>query len=77
MPRATDALLTCRFMSAVTDDVSGDGSGFCAFELVKCRGCANERAPLYVSNQVADPMTTVFVSLSLGTLQPAAQIQLA
>lgn len=73
MPTATDALLTCRFMNVVgADDAPSTDSGFCAFELVQCRGCANERAPLYISNRVDDPMTsTVFISWSLGPLRPA------
>lgn len=74
MPRATNALLTCRFMSAAeTYDLSGTDSGFCAFDLLQCRGCAHESAPVYVSHQVDDPMTsTIFISWSLGTLQPAS-----
>ena len=73
MPRAIDALQTCRFIHDVkTDSESCNDSGFCSFELLQCSGCVNESAPVYVSNRVDDPMTSaIFISWSFGPLQPA------
>ncbi len=73
MTNDTIAFSTCRFMSTrKTDDMSCTDSGFCAFELIQCRGCENESAPVYVSNRIDDPMTSsIFISWSFGALQCA------
>ena len=77
-PLATESIMLkpgasppCRFSSVPTGaEVSFIDTGFCAFDLPNCRGCPNDRSPIYISTIMDDPMSSkVLISWLHGQLR--------